>query len=373
MNKSRTMRIDLIPEISDIPLSERPKASFGAIRQKREAGETSSKPENRHSVEYSELFENIYDAGIITNLRGRIRDVNRRAVDAFGFTAEDFRNRTIEDIVSGADDELIRTLHEHLQHERFVLLQAYCFRADGTTYPAEVAVSLLKLSTPHLSFFVRDITLRRQADEMLRTEHNALQNSLDSIVIIDMQSRIEYANPATAKMWGYPSSGELIGKTLGVLLLNQADGEKITSSLSGEHYMANGIALAKKKDNESFRVSINASCNRDSDGNVVGAVLSFHDLTDSDKVKTAESSAERYCSTLKMAASYFATMKCSINDLTVNIEKASLNDASNKDSNAGLTNVGDICKGLDSVFTECDDLIRKVLAEQPAETDPTIL
>ena len=83
--KSNTMRIDLIPEISDVPLSERPKASFvpgfkpsvaSALtgRAPGPAIEAPPAPGPARSPDgYGELFQNIYDAAVITGLHGRIR------------------------------------------------------------------------------------------------------------------------------------------------------------------------------------------------------------------------------------------------------------------------------------------------------------
>ena len=80
-------------------------------------------------------------------------------------------------MISGADQSLIDTLCENLENERFTLIQAYCVRKDGSFFPSEIAVNKLHLESKHLCFFLRDITVRRQAEEMLRTEHNAIQNS----------------------------------------------------------------------------------------------------------------------------------------------------------------------------------------------------
>lgn len=307
--KARTMRIDLIPEISDGPLSIRPRtvsvrlpgatgpvpaaASPGATgRISATPAATAAAAAGAPGGGYGELFQNIYDAAIVTDLHGRVRDANRRAASAFGYTNVQFSHLTIDKLVAGADGDLVRTLYENLRRECFTLLQASCVRADGSVFPAEVSVSQLRLSTPHLCFFVRDETVRRQTDEMLRTEHNALQNASDAIVVVDPQSRIEYANPATARIWGYVSAGDLVGRPLGILLQNPDDAEEIAASLSGENFDAAGVAVARRADGETFRVGIRASCNRDTDGNAVGAVVSFSDMTERDRVQAAEHDAE---------------------------------------------------------------------------------
>ncbi len=372
MNKSSTMRIDLIPDISDVPISEKPKASFVSVGGKtgvRRVSPSAQQPGAGHGG-YGELFQNIYDAGIVTDLHGRIRDVNGRAMDSFGYSPEEFSHLNIEDIIAGADDELIRTLYENLQNECFTLMQAYCVRADGAAFPAEVAISQLRLSTPHLCFFVRDETVRRQADEMLRTEHNALQNASDAIVVIDMQARIEYANPATARIWGFPSASELVGKSLGRLLLNEADGQEIVSSLSGEHFMTSGVAVAIRHDGEPFRVNIRAACNRNTDGNVVGAVLSFSDLTARDRVQSAERDAVRLKDTLQRLDEFRHVLKCGIGEVVSLIhdfqkENVSLGEA----LDARVVSVADACEGLTAVLADVEELIGDAVRETQGVTD----
>ena len=113
------------------------------------------------------------------------------------------------------------------------------------------------------------------------------KNASDAIVVIDIiLNRIR--NPATARIWGYPSTTDLVGQPLGKLNLNENDGVAVLESLSGERFMTSGVAVALRYDDEPFRVNVRAASNRDSDGNVVGAVLSFSDLTERDKAQTAE-------------------------------------------------------------------------------------
>lgn len=387
--KSNTMRIDLIPEISEVPLSERPKASFVPGFKPSVASSAEGRPPaapiaappvpgpTRGVDGYGELFQNIYDAAIITDLHGRIRDVNRRATIAFGYTPAQFSHLTLDQVVSGADTDLIRTLYENLRRQTFTLMQAACSRADGTRFPAEVSVSQLRLSTPHLCFLIRDETVRRQTDEMLRTEHNALQNASDAIVVIDLQTKIEYANPATARIWNYASAGDLVGLPLGVLLHNPSDGDAIIESLSGENYDTTGVAIARRSDGESFRIEIHASCNRDSDGNVIGAVLSFSDLTERDRVRIAEHDAESARNALRRLADLHRAMDADVAELGGYLRELASAPAVSADSALAAkveAALGDL-EAMRSISSDVAETVRDVLAPPagtaapPAATD----
>ena len=94
--KASTMRIDLIPDISDGPLSIRSRSmavrlpgTTGPVPPNAAPGATgriSAAPAPAATAAsappgggYGELFQNIYDAAIVTDLHGRVRDANRRA------------------------------------------------------------------------------------------------------------------------------------------------------------------------------------------------------------------------------------------------------------------------------------------------------
>ena len=410
MNKTATMRIDLVPEISDVPLSKGPKAiriarpgapkaalrpaaapapaaapspvapspsatqpaglpsaaaPAAAAAPATLSGAAPAAPEAQAPADsYAALFQNIYDAAIVTDLHGRVRDVNRRATTAFGYTPAQFSHLTIDRLVAGADADLLRTLYENLRRETYTLMQASCARADGSFFPAEVSVSQLRLSTPHLCFLVRDETVRRQTDEMLRTEHNALQNASDAIVVIDLQTRIEYANPATGRIWGF-SSVDLVGQPLGALLLNAADGAAVIESLSGENYESSGVAIARRADGEAFRIEIHASCNRDSDGNVIGAVLSLSDLTERDRVRVAEQNVEtlraafaRLHDTYHALGNAFGDLDAQLQGLAASAEPAAA---------ARIESALGVVAGIRSLTADVDEIFHSALEAAPAE------
>jgi len=347
--KSSTMRIDLIPEISDVPLSTHPKQVVIPAKGLRARPQQARFPSPAQQG-YQELFQSVYDAGFITDLRGRVRDVNRRAIEFFGHQSDEFKQLSVADLISGATEALVRTLYENLQHERFTLMQAYCLRVDGSSFPAEIAVSQIRLTVPHLCFFVRDVTLRHQAEEMLRTEHNALQNANDAIVVTDLDAQLEYVNPATATIWGYQTSAELIGAPLGGLLADPADAQRIISSLIGENYEWKGESVGVRANGERFRVQVSAACNRNSDGDVVGAVLSLCDLSTLDLMADVKRDLARHRAVFTKIAA----------------QLVSLND--------GLTVLGDMLAGderkkLATVLAEVCAIQKTVSEEVEAEID----
>jgi len=290
---AKTMRIDLIPAI---PGGE----SHGKRRLVRITSQNKRLPEivpkrgAGAGSRYEQLLQSIYDAALITDTGGRIIDVNDRAVEFFRYEREQLLGVGIVDLLSGADDSLIDTVLENLENHRFTLIQAYCVRRDGSHFPSEIAVNRIDLGEEvHLGFFARDITLRRQAEEMLRTEHNAIRNSGNGIAVADLAARLEYVNPAVTRMWGCDSDDQLIGRDVKELLGETAKAGKMLDTVLQEQEDWSGEMQAVRRNGEEFHVQVSAACNRNSDGDPVGVVFSFVDISDRHRAEEAEREAER--------------------------------------------------------------------------------
>jgi PAS domain S-box-containing protein len=198
----------------------------------------------------------------------------------------------VTSLIAGADEGLLSTLVQNLENERFTLIQAYCTRPDGSYFPSEIAVNKMILDQLCLCFFVRDITVRRASEEMLRTEHTAIQNSGSGIAVTNAEGALEYANPAVVALWGYDRQEDLIGADVRKLFADPATDEMLRLVMEEQHAW-NREMRAQRKDGAEFDVQVSAACNRNTDGDVVGVVLSFVDIGDRKRAEAAEREAER--------------------------------------------------------------------------------
>ena len=147
----------------------------------------------------------------------------------------------------------------------------------------------------YLCFFIRDITLRRQAEEMLRTEHNAIQNSSNGIAVIDLNTDIEYANPAIARMCGLESSDELLGRSICDLFADRDTMFGMLQEVVEKQESWIGEMKGRGGDEgEEVDIQVSAACNKNSDGEVVGVVISLLDIADRKKAEEAMREAERH-------------------------------------------------------------------------------
>jgi len=278
---SSTMRIDISPDLMEQARAEEMAADINK-RQPRTVIRIPKKSPmtTMGGQDFNELLQNIYDAVFITDMTGNINSINVRAVQFFQYSREELCQRNILDVLSGADDSLLTTINRTLENDRFILIQAYCSCADGTIFPAEISVNHLHISTKvYLSFFIRDITLRKQAEEQLRTGYNAIQNSITGIAIADTEGRFGYCNPAFLLLLGFQTAEEAQTRNIRDYLCDAAYADVITETILRGEAWGNELEM-KRVDGSTFYVQLSVSTNLNPEGEVAGMVLSLMDITE---------------------------------------------------------------------------------------------
>jgi PAS domain S-box-containing protein len=134
--------------------------------------------------------------------------------------------------------------------------------------------------------------LERQRRELYIKEH-AINTSINGIMLTDLKGRISYVNSAFLTMWGFDQPGEVLGKAghdfwdspeldQTIDLFQELDTEG-RQGWRGEY-------IARRKDDTCFEVEVSVSLIRDDQGQPVGLMISFIDITDR---KLAESELRR--------------------------------------------------------------------------------
>ncbi len=272
-----TTRIDILPdhEYEEAKSCKLTKADITEKAQKALGGD-----------DFQALLQSVYDGAIISDTSGNILDVNERICRHLERERSDIIESNIVSLIYGADISLISNLRNSLKDNKYILIQAACVRSDETMFPAEISVNQLTLSeTTYFCFFVRDISVRMNAEKHQRTGNTAIQNAATGIATANIDGIIEYTNQALLKLWNIDDETILLGQNIRDFICDNDTADDIKKSISNDMVWTNEIAC-KTVDGKLFFVQASIAPNVGSEGNIIGMVLSLLDTTEINQVNT---------------------------------------------------------------------------------------
>ena len=148
---------------------------------------------------FQQFFEASPDGVLVVNSKGLITRVNAQTEKMFGYSRAEMQGQPIEILVP----DRFRKGHErdrsHYQAEPHMRamgagLELFARRRDGSEFPVEIMLSPISSGEEAMVLtVVRNITLRKQAENALRTSEGQLQSILDNsttvIYLKDLESR----------------------------------------------------------------------------------------------------------------------------------------------------------------------------------------
>ncbi|MFY0566572.1 PAS domain-containing protein [Archangium lansingense] len=179
--------------------------------------------ENATEERFRLLVEGVEDYAIfMLDPEGRVTSWNPGAERIKGWKASEVLGRPMSlfylpgDVVAGVPEEALRLAGTEGQYRTEVSL----LRKDGSRFWADVLLTALRDERGGLRGFAmiaRDISPRRQAEEVLRATAQRLQaileTAVDGILTIDEWGVIQSINPATVRIFGHPPE-QLLGRDI---------------------------------------------------------------------------------------------------------------------------------------------------------------
>ena len=159
---------------------------------------------------YRTAIEHSNDA-VSTILGDKIQYVNRRFVEIFGYDKrEDIIGKPVSLVVHPDDRDRVLAINQRRQRGEPVPSR-YEFKGmtkDGRLIYIEVsATSIVYRGTPEYLVYLRDITERKVAEEILQNERNRFRILSESapfgIIMIDKEGVFNYINPKFKELFGY--------------------------------------------------------------------------------------------------------------------------------------------------------------------------
>jgi PAS domain S-box-containing protein len=131
---------------------------------------------------YRILFEQAPDGIFVSDAGGHYLNVNSAGCQQLGYTREELLRLSIADVITAEEIPRIEPEIAKLLNGKMEQSEWRFRRKDGSLFPAEVSAGLLP--DGRLQAFVRDISKRRQAEEMLRESQTRFRSLADTAPVL---------------------------------------------------------------------------------------------------------------------------------------------------------------------------------------------
>jgi PAS domain S-box-containing protein len=250
-------------------------------------------------------FENIVqlsdDAIVSIDATQRVRLFNRGAERVFGYLAAEVIGQPLDMLLP----PWLRAVHrQHVEHfagsvdtlrpmdDRGILLGR---RRDGTEFPIKASISKFEVEgTPILTVRLRDITERRQAEEVSQRLAAIVRSSDDAIIGKALDGTITAWNAGAERLYGYTAE-EALGRHISFLVPPDHQGELraiLERILKGE-LIRNIETVHLRKDGVLRDVALTVSPIRDASGGVAGFAAIGRDITERKQLEVQRWQAQK--------------------------------------------------------------------------------
>ncbi|KYC43506.1 hypothetical protein WA1_10610 [Scytonema hofmannii PCC 7110] len=237
------------------------------------------------------LITSINDVLLVTNTLGKIVTVNQAALQILEYSKEDLILQHISIIISETN-----FLCKPCQINSALLLDSFkdceivCYSKTGK----KLIISFSKLPTQiegleHFVYIGRDTTERKRLEKALYEEKELAQVTLqsigDAVITTDAICQIKYMNPIAEQMTGWLLA-DAQGKALTEMLkiINETTRETVENPVEKALSSGSIVSLTKNtiliaRDGTEVPIDDSAAPIRDRDGQIIGAVMVFQDVS----------------------------------------------------------------------------------------------
>ena len=182
------------------------------------------------------IFNSTTDALIVANLAGNIVDINRKAMELYGYTTKEFVALHTGQLTHPTSHYALGQFIKEIKTNRVAVKETVDIRKNGTLFNAEVNGTILEYSgQKHLLIIIRDVTDRKQTEEALRESEAKFRHIYDNAPVmmhsIDVKGIICDVNRKWLEETGY-SREEVIGKKADFLMTDESSERAVSKGVS---------------------------------------------------------------------------------------------------------------------------------------------
>jgi diguanylate cyclase (GGDEF)-like protein/PAS domain S-box-containing protein len=234
----------------------------------------------------SQLRQSLDNGFVRYSPEGRILEFNEAYRKMLGYEEEELKGMSIKDLTLGEWDVPLPDFFEgyDLSQKSSEIYEKQGLRKDGSSFPIEkrTFVSLNgQGEVESIWSIVSDISLRKEYEEKLRLLASVFDNTVEGIVITNIDGTIQEVNPGFTAITGYTAE-EVGGENPRILKSEHHEPsfyQQMWQDISETGHWS-GEIWNRRKDGESYpeRLSINAVT--DYKGDVSHYVSVFYDISD---------------------------------------------------------------------------------------------
>ncbi len=238
------------------------------------------------------ILNSVQDAIVTIDYQGVIQTFNQSAELIFGYEGEEIVGQNISILMA---DEVKESHAHHVKTYQpgkgRPLLSGREFvakRKDGTFFPVEINISDVRVNDQvFIVGIIRDITLRKQAEENMRLSEQVFANSVEGIVVADKDKKILRANFSFSNITGYLMS-DFACKGLDCILDSQtghAASDEIWRTVQRDGQWK-GEVQGSRKNGERYLAWMAIVETKDSGGNVTHYIVVINDISEIKEAQT---------------------------------------------------------------------------------------
>ncbi|HEY6752769.1 MAG TPA: PAS domain S-box protein [Rubrobacteraceae bacterium] len=260
-------------------VAERTAHLEATLAEHRRAEEVVRESEERYRAVVEEAAEGILLVDVNTK---RILEANAAYQNLLGYTAEEILRLTLYDVVPYSQEDMDCYVERVLEQRRYVSGERRHRRKDGSLVSVEVSANVISYGG-HVAIciVVRDITERKQTEEVRSRLAAIVDSSDDAIIGKTLEGIITSWNRGAEKVYGY-SAEEAAGRPISMLVPAYLPDEipEILKRISLGEGIDQYETVRVTKGGRRLDVSLTISPIKDSEGNIVGASTIARDITE---------------------------------------------------------------------------------------------
>jgi len=274
------------------------------------ARDVTAEMETREKLEISEtrlkeIFETMQEGIAVTDLKGKIVDLNHVAVDTLGLKPEEARGQSFYNFVSPEDaDKIEQSRVAVLRYGRISNREFGFITRKGVKFPVEMNISLLKGRSGQPLGFIwvgRDISERREWERRLTESEERYRNIFNtfpaSVILLNLQGQVVDVNQWHLKEFESPGTSResYLGRDFLSYPPNAEAGlrQRLSELLEGKSFEARNLIVPFDDASESRVFDVIGVPRFNLEGEVVGGLLVYLDVSQRQELERKSIEAKR--------------------------------------------------------------------------------